>query len=250
MASLDRWLRAQSALRDLSRSLVQFVEDAERRGLRVWLGCANDHGWTELPSDAQPVLIPQELADRIAHGRLLKGIAEERYGLALDAAGFFLSEPCTIAAGYTYFGTRPHGAVHGGATPQEVAVSGWWATNAPLPKPLDLGVEIVGQIRRAVAANQAVLRLHNPNPAPIDVAVIDLKPLAIREPDLPLTITDGGTAEIEANCDASAARDTLQVAGKICWRWRGQSQSQSVRMQVATVGAAEADQGFEGMFDV
>lgn len=250
MASVERWLRAQSAVRELARSLAKFAEDAERRSQRVWLGCINDHGWTELPSDAQAVPLPPELTECIAHGRLLKGVTAEQYGLSLDAAGFFLSEPYTVAPDYTYYGTRPHGAVHGGATPQEVAVSGWWVTNGPVEEPLDLGVELVGSIRRAVTANQAVLRLHNPNQIAVEVLQVELVRLTIREPTLPLSINSGGIVQIKVNCDASGVQDALRVEGKIRWRVRNRSKSQEVHMQVATVGAAETDRDFESMFDV
>jgi hypothetical protein len=250
MPALDRWLRAHSAVLDLGRSLKHVMRDAEQRGLTLWLGLVSDHGWTELPATAPSVPIPDDLLERVAHGRVLKGIADERYGLPLDASAFFLAEPYTLAATYGYYGSRPHGAVHGGATPQEMAVFGCWATNAQVPRPLDLGVEVVGEVARGLRGNPAVLRVRNPNTVAVDVLGIELDRVSLGDIRWPVRINAGGQVELSAVCDASTARNALAVCGRMPWRWRGQSQLQTIQMQVPTTGAAEADRGFEGMFDV
>ena len=88
----------------------------------------------------------------------------------------------TIATGYSYLGRRPHGAVHGGATPQETVVFGFWATTLSVTALADLGLTVTGTVRRAVKDNAVVVRLVNPNAEAVMVHRAVLHGLQIRGP--------------------------------------------------------------------
>ncbi|MGQ9732663.1 MAG: hypothetical protein ACUVX8_15505 [Candidatus Zipacnadales bacterium] len=250
MLSLKRWQSAHRAILQLGESLSQFLEEAKKRGLMLWLGVINDHGWTELPAAAQALAVPENLLNNVEHGRILRGIADERYGIPVERDSYFLTESYTISSTYGYYGNRAHGAVHGGATPQEMAVCGWWMTNFELSGPSDLGIEVIGKVKRQLPDNPVRLRLSNYNDETVDVTRINIDRIRFPNLRLPITIGAGGSAELVAVCDASDVRSsTLTITVQLCWHWHGLSKVQDTRMDIPTEGAAETVPDFERMFD-
>lgn len=247
MPALQRWLGAYRIARQVAEKVDECFRAAEERSLPLWLGCINDHGWTELPEEAEAVGLPDDLAASVDHARVIRGSAEETYGFALDRGEFFLPESCTVAAGYRYFGTRPHGAVHGGATPQEMAVFGFWLTNTEAPKLEDIGIEILGEVRRGRAHNSVYLRISNPNAAVVQVTALRLTGVGCCEDALPATIGPRDAVDLKAVCDASSAKELLTLTGRIDWQSSGTCRSQDVELRLETVGAARAVSEFEDM---
>jgi len=251
MTALDRWLQSYHLMMELADALRPLLRRAVHEGVPLWLGCASDHGWTELPAEASRVDIPDELANDTTHRRVIAGTADDSFGIALPASRFFLSDDYTAARGYTYLGRHPHGAVHGGLTPQEVAVYGFWLTTAPVAATADLILQIAGEVRRAVSRNRALLQLNNPNAEAVVVTAIDLDTVTPMPNGLPLSIEAMAVGDLSVVCDASGCTDMLPVLGTICWHTEsGRRCTQGVDFKVPTTGAATTNRDFENMFKV
>lgn len=251
MGNLDRWVQAHAALDGIAEGVCSFVRETKARNVPVLLGFVSDHGWTELPEGASVVAIPQELADQSTHRRVITGIADPSYGIPLPQHQYFLPADVTVASGYGCFGRRPHGAVHGGATPQETVVFGFWATTLPIAPMLDLGVCVAGVVRRAVRDNEVALKIANPNNEPVTVRRVALERISLSKSALPVQIEPSAVVELPVLCDASGATGPVGVSGSVSWSTgSGRARRQSVAMSVATTGAAETDSRFESMFDM
>ncbi|MGD9497430.1 MAG: hypothetical protein AB7Y46_14110 [Armatimonadota bacterium] len=251
-ASLDRWLDCYEVVATLGEHLKTLVRKAQAESVPLWLCCASDHGWTELPSCACGAELPPGVDDKaISHHRVVAGTAQATYGIALPSSQFFLPEDYTIARGYSYLGRRPQGAVHGGATPQEIAVYGFWLTTAPTGRPDDLVLEIAGEVRRAMKHNEVELLVSNPNREDVAVSEVCLERVAISHGRLPLTVPALGSGGLSVVCDASGCREAFPVSGTLAWQTSsGTRRIQRVEFSVPTRGAATTDPKFEDMFEV
>lgn len=252
MASLERWLDCYEAVATLAEDLKALVDRAQTQSVPLWLCCASDHGWTEVPSSACGTDLPACVDEKtISHRRVITGTAEPTYGIPLPRSQFFLPQDYTVCQGYSYLGRRPHGAVHGGATPQEVAVYGFWLTTAPTGRPDDLILEIVGEVRRAVKHNEVDLVVSNPNREAVVVSEVCLERVAISHGRLPLTVPALGSGGLSVVCDASACREAFAVSGTLAWQTSsGTRRTQRVEFSVPTRGAATTERKFEDMFEV
>ncbi|MBC7289040.1 MAG: hypothetical protein H5T86_13585, partial [Armatimonadetes bacterium] len=256
MNPVQRWTHAYVAAVNSGRCLARLCRDARSRGLQVVLGCVNDHGWTELPAGVTRVLpLPERLDSVVCHGRVVIGaeLPKSDTVFVLDPMGFFLSEPATVASGYSCFAQRPPGAVHGGATPQEVAAFGFWVTNAAsteIEVPL---VEIEGTIRRGVPDNPVEVRVINAGREPITVVEVAGPRIATREGgdiSLPAELGSGQRVTLPAVCDARGVRGDIRLSIEVTWCHRGVRRQATVELQRPTTGAAVTDEGFEDMFDL
>lgn len=248
---LLRWLGAAEALDGLMKQLSDIVVCAQEANTELLIGCVSDHGWSEVPRDATQLRIPDELADRVSHGRVLDGHLDAAVGHPLERRQYYLEKDCTIASGHTVLGRRPQGAVHGGATPQEAVVYGFWATTSPLSSVDDLGFEINGTIRRAVATNSVQVTITNPNPEPVTVSTLVLDGLTLAPGTLPITIEGGRSQQAPADCPCPGRDRRITLRGTIEWTPRnGARRRQVLEIVLPTVGAAESDQAFEDMFQI
>lgn len=247
---LSRWLGAAEALDELRGQLKDVVALAIEADTDLLIGCVSDHGWSEVPRNAVLLRVPDELADRVSHCRVLDGQLESGLGNPLERHRYYLEDDCTIASGYSVLGRRPQGAVHGGATPQESVVYGFWASTSRVSLADDLGFEISGTIRRAVATNPLQINICNPNPESVTVLDVALAGLSLATGILPFTIEAGGTQQVAANCNCPGQDRSILLRGAIEWTPRdGARQRQVVEITLTTVGAAESDQAFEDMFE-
>lgn len=248
---LARWLGAAEALDELLGQLEGVVTLAADADTELLIGCVSDHGWSEVPRDAVPLQIPDGLADRVSHGRVLDQHLDAALGNPLERHLYYLEEDCTIASGYTVLGRRPQGAVHGGATPQEAVVYGFWASTIGQPTADELGLEISGTIRRAVATNPVQVTISNPNPEPVTVSAVALAGLWMESGALPITVDGGRSQQVPADCPCPGQDRSIALRGTIEWTPRdGARRRQVVGIVLPTVGAAESDQAFEDMFKI
>lgn len=249
---LERWTSAWVAIEKLAASLRGAIQNARHDNVSLWLGCVSDHGWTELPAEADVRQLPDELAKLEDHRRVLWRVGDEQYGHVLQADMHYLTENCTIARAYTCFQRRAQGAVHGGATPQEVTCGGFWLTTRAarqIYEPPALRLEIVGDVMRRRQQNPVSLRLHNPTETEARVSAIWLGGIAVAE-GFPLAVEPHGWAELPANVDASAVDEPmLSVEVTVRWAQHSSSYDQRLNLQVPTRGAATRSKEFEDMFD-
>jgi hypothetical protein len=253
MTPLRRWteclLRAQAVADEVS-ALLKRAEDS---GTSVWVGCISDHGWTELPQSACRVLVDEELTDCIQHGRVLKGTATPASGHALKAEQHFVEQDCTMATGYSYMGPRPRGAVHGGATAQEITVRGLWLTNSNRADMQDLMVQAVGPVIRRRGRNPVTLRITNPNSSPAKIESIDIMHIHTQQVSWPVGIPPHASAEMAVLVDASGFTDEqVQVEGTIVWLLDvptgATRHRQPARIVLTATGAALSNKAFDDMF--
>ncbi len=251
MAALKRWTESYLQMEKVGEVLRNLFTNATQQDLGLWVGCISDHGWSELPASASQIDIPETLLSNVNHGRVLTGIADEDYGWALEPSKFFITEACTLAKGYGYFGRCPQGAVHGGATPQEVATLGVWLANTELKTFQKLVLQVQDRVVPGVVDNQITLRIINPNEEPVQVHKVSVPCLSIEEPDWPVELAGGAHCDLCALCDASSVRaDYLDLSGNVTWDSEGQRHTQSVALRVPTVRAAQTVKSFEDMFRV
>ncbi|NDK17242.1 MAG: hypothetical protein GW911_34885 [Armatimonadetes bacterium] len=162
---------------------------------------------------------------------------------------FFVPEPWTVASGYRYFGTRPRGAVHGGLTPQELAVWGQWLTTTENEESLPLSLRLEGQLLRGHESCAAELVLDNPNRRPVELRAVRLDRVQPEAAVAGATLDAGQSRRFQCTCDLRGVRDEFLLRGDLQWVARGSVQTQAVDQRVNTRGAATADTDFERMFD-
>lgn len=210
-----------------------------------------DHGYSVLSDTiGRSVEVPEGVDS--CHGRVAMGrIAAAGCDGAVELEGeeYMLPHDVTVARGYNYIGSRPRGAVHGGLTPQEVAVPVFALSTEPPAAVAGLLVELKGEVQRKQSENTISAVLYNPNDRAAKVYGLNLR-LTKTVSTLPITIEPGGTEEIELSVDASEARsETLELSGTVAFEVLGQQGSVIVTETVATTGAAVTDTAFEDMFD-
>lgn len=246
---LQRWLGAAEALEALIPQISAVLKRAREEGLELWLGCISDHGWTELPAQTPKIEVPAEKEKEITHGRVLKGEYEHNYTKVLPAAPYFLPDTYTIASGYSVFGRKPQGAAHGGATPQEVVVYGFWATTASLTPSLQLGFEVHGTIRRKVSCNPVNIVVSNPFNQKIEVFRLHFPELQV-ETNWPLLLEAQAQLSLPAKFVRETSDNYVFLRGTIEWGTEGLARhSQKIEISLPTSGAAKSDESFESMFE-
>ncbi|MCI5119072.1 MAG: hypothetical protein D3913_14250 [Candidatus Electrothrix sp. LOE1_4_5] len=151
------------------------------------LVACSDHGYTVLPENA-PVLditSEQKIKTRTVYGTLSvdrkdRSPQDQEQVWPLPADLYGLRQDMMIPRGYTCFARRPHGATHGGCTPQEMAVPWFFfteRTTQPM-QPLDYTLE--GEIYRKRDKNPLTVNLSNPNAYPVTVIELAL-PQAVQK---------------------------------------------------------------------
>ncbi len=246
---LRRWLGVAAALEDLSHKVSAVLKRAREEGIELWLGCISDHGWTELPAQPPKIEVPPDQEKEITHGRVLKGEFEHNHAQVLPASQYFLPDTYTIASGYAVFGRKPQGAVHGGATPQEVVVYGFWATTASLTPSMPLGFEVHGTIRRKVPCNPVNIVLSNPFNQKIEVFRLHFPELQV-ETNWPLFLEAQEKLSLPAQFMRETSDNYVFLRGEIEWGAEGAARhSQKIELSLPTTGAAKRDESFESMFE-
>jgi len=241
----QRWLGVMEEVDRLTTGILDAVRQQGDEPLAV--GCLSDHGWTELPDSAEPLSIPEGAV--CSHGRVLRGAYCMPGAAVVGSDEFFVPEPWTVASGYRYFGTRPRGAVHGGLTPQELAVWGQWLTTTENEESLPLSLRLEGQLLRGHESCAAELVLDNPNRRPVELRAVRLDRVQPEAAVAGATLDAGQSRRFQCTCDLRGVRDEFLLRGDLQWVARGSVQTQAVDQRVNTRGAATADTDFERMFD-
>ncbi|MCI5130561.1 MAG: hypothetical protein D3904_03345 [Candidatus Electrothrix sp. EH2] len=175
---------------------------------------------------------------------------EQVWPLPADLYG--LRQDMMIPRGYTCFARRPHGATHGGCTPQEMAVPWFFfteRTTQPM-QPLDYTLE--GEIYRKRDKNPLTVNLSNPNAYPVTVIELALpqelqKALRIIS-SFPLNLKENTPTEVEMSFDASGVLEQkITISMKCRLKSMAGELKQELSVTVPTTGAmsTEFDDDFE-----
>lgn len=252
MASLDRWLETIRRLSSLIEPIGGLARAARERAIEMTVGCISDHGWTELPADARVMELPADVLESVHHARVAKGQAPRGSGLALTREGWYLPDDYTVASGYSYYSRRPHGAVHGGATPQETAVLGFWLTTRPgvVDTVPALSIELDGEVRRNHPSNVAVLVIRNHSSTDLHVQEVRFRRLRAESGEVPVRLGGGGSVRIRCTLDATGAGETLLLAGEVVATNAYGTHRVVASVALSTSGALRTQEAFDNMFDV
>lgn len=252
MPSLDRWLETIRRLSSLIEPIGGLARAAQERGIEMTLGCISDHGWTELPEKARLVELPAEALESVHHARVADGYALRGSGLALTREEWYLPDDYTVASGYSYYSRRPQGAVHGGATPQETAVLGFWLTtrSGVADVVAALSIELEGEVRRNHPSNVAVLVIRNHSSTDLQVQEVRFRRLRAESGEVPARLGGGESVRIKCTVDAAGAGETLLLAGEVVATDLHGTHKVAASVALGTSGALRTEEAFDSMFDV
>ena len=222
-------------------------------GTELSIVITSDHGFSELP-DGNKVLAISEDEWSIDHNRLLinnekeNPSPEDYLHISKEMLGGG-SSSFYVARGYRTVGNRPKGAVHGGITPQEVIIPVLFIDSSVDSTFKSLGVAISGEVRRG-RSNHISVEIFNNNSFPVTVKALDLRLVTVS--DLcNRRIMPGETAVVVATIDGSRLKEeVVSITGAVSLSYKGRDIMDNFEYQVATIGAATADQSFEDEFDV
>jgi hypothetical protein len=219
-------------------------------GKGIYVIIVGDHGYTVLPRESKTIDVCEDTI--ISHGRAVEGIIdldEDSCWVVRDNVGM-LKQNYTIARGYRYLGSRPRGAVHGGMTPQELAVPVLVASRQKVETPMDLAIVIEGPIRRRRRVNPISIEIANPNRFPVIVNEVKLHLVEILG-HTPQKINASSKLSLDAIFDSSNIyEENVEVRGVISYILNGRDRANLVEMSIKTEGAAIVDKAFEDEFDV
>lgn len=216
-------------------------------GKKLNIVITSDHGYTEIPENINVVPVSGKSKCRSAF------LAEESFptGKCWELAPedlFGLRKRMAIPWGYDCFGSRPKGAVHGGATPQEMAVP-WVAVSRSRPTPLvPLGLSLEGVIHRRQEGNPLVLRVSNPNPHWVKVLQIQIPSITFDGP-VQLDVGPHAVKTVQCQFDASdVTTNFVEISGNYSMQRMGEKRTEQITLHVETTGAMSSE--FDDDFDV
>lgn len=227
---------------------IQKYEDYHRGSLTVII--TGDHGYTVLPKSAKGIVAPD--SEHAHHGRVYEGKLQE------DSNNFFVIESSigkldrtyTVTRGYNYFNPKPHGAVHGGITPQELAVPVIIFSRKGIREFHEISINIEGEIRRGLADNPILVRFSNPNRFSVNIKDVSLHLVDLKTP-LPIRIPPQEDVTLDAIFNASKVEDlTVEVFGEVSSEGLGRKKDKTVRLELQTIGAAVISREFEDEFEI
>jgi hypothetical protein len=208
---------------------------------------ASDHGYTEIPDSIKVIHSSAKAKSRSAVA------AEEEFSSGevweLTPADLFgLHKKMAIPWGYDCFGSKPRGATHGGATPQEIAVP-WIVVNRSKPTPLfPLMVYLEGPIYRRQKENSLVLCISNPNAHSVKVLQIQLQWITFDGP-VHLKVGPHAVKKVPCRFDASdIGTNFVEILGNYSVQRMGEMRTEQIRLKVETAGAMSSE--FNDDFDV
>jgi hypothetical protein len=222
-------------------------------GTELSIVITSDHGFSELP-DENKVLPVSEDEWSIDHNRLLinnekeNPSPEDYLHISKEMLGGG-SSSFYVARGYRTVGSRPKGAVHGGITPQEVIVPVLFIDSSVDTTFKSLSIAISGEVRRG-RSNSISVEIFNSNNFAVTVKALDLRLVTVS--DLcNRRIMPGETAVVSATIDGSRIKEeVISITGAVSLSFKGRDIMDNFEYQIATIGAATADQAFEDEFDV
>ncbi len=253
LSEFRRRAKMEKTLANIARELAEAAEaltqmHGESRPVTILVSA--DHGYTVLPrANDRGLDVPD---DGVAcHGRVLLGRMDNvnpEDAFVAKSADFLLPEDVAIARGYNFFGPRPRGAVHGGMTPQELAVPLLVMSAAAPPHIVDLHVEFSGEPHRQRSDNLVTATVLNPNDYPVRLMSLKLR-LAQLVSKLPVSVEPDGEATLELLVDASDVRsETVRLVGSITFEVFGQMRTVELDETIRTIGAAITPTDFDSMF--
>ncbi len=238
-------------LRDIADALGSAAELIERRCPEApTVAIVGDHGYTCLGRDVgRGILIADGV--KATHGRAAyPPVGHPADSVAvLQAEDFMLREEVAVARSYHYFEPRPRGAVHGGMTPQELAVPLIVVSTVQPESLRDLEIIVSGSVIRGRRENEIEIKVTNSNRQGALLQSLRLRLTRIVS-TIPAEIPAEGMHTITAVVDGSSVTSSeIVLSGAMHWKAAGREQTTHVEARVSTQGAAATEQEFERLFE-
>lgn len=235
-------------VKKMANSLKDAVEITQQLyGKKLLIAILSDHGYTELPKNAQIIPMSAKTKHRSAQIGANESMPSENTWI-LKSDLFGLKHSMVIATGYACFGSMPKGATHGGCTPQELAVPCITVSSEAYQPLLPIAVSIEGNIHRRRRENPINLSITNPNPHGVTVTSLNFKTIDISR-HLPIHIDPGGVKKICLNLDASDIQSSVyEISGEFVIESFAETKTGALHLQVPTFGAMSTE--FDDEFDL
>jgi hypothetical protein len=253
LRQFSRKRKYSNHVRKQAEEIVQCLKeykDLYGKSLKVVI--CSDHGYTIIPKDAEVIKVT---AEKIGKTRTLSGHKPEHiedlptqrvWKLHPDLC--FLNEEMIVPRGYACFNSRPHGATHGGCSPQEMAVP-WFVLSDEEPLVFEpLCFSFLGDIYRKRSENDVVLNISNPNSFAVIVVEMEI-PGIETSPSLPIKIGKNDTQNFHSSFNASSMSEN-NIDFSIRYRVKSMAGEleKSLIIKVPTKGAMSTD--FDDDFDI
>ncbi|MBF0103011.1 MAG: PglZ domain-containing protein [Desulfobacterales bacterium] len=164
------YLRQKKYSEYLKKQAAEIVEAAnlieDLHNIYTLIMVGSDHGYTLLPKTAE--MIQLNITERVkARSLYMSEVDKKSLDMesvwVLQSDMFGLNEEMAVPLGYRYFNKRPKGAIHGGASPQELAVP-WILFSHKKPElMIPISFIIEGEIHRRRPENNVniVITVHS-----------------------------------------------------------------------------------------
>lgn len=223
------------------RYAVEEYERLHESGLKIVI--VGDHGYLPIPKHFNKLSIDDAVPYH--HGRIAEGIEMEGC-YSINQAGVIYS----VAKGFNIVGKKPRGCVHGGLTPDEVAVPFMILSTNPPSEPLKPSLFLDGEIKRHYSDCQFTIEITNPNKYKLSIFAVEIDFVKLIDP-LPIEILPGSTGRLSGILDATNIEDVEVVLRyQIKSSCLGQDNNKIGVITLKTKGAALTDRTFEAEFDV
>ena len=239
-------------IRKQAETIIQCMKDfKDMYGKSLQVVVCSDHGYTVIPKDASILEVPT-----INNGKTRTILSSDVVNLkTLDEKNIWklnphlygLSHEKIIPRGYACFNKRPHGATHGGCSPQEMAVP-WFVFNEEKPAALkNLIFSFEGEIFRKRKENHLTINISNPNNYKITIIEMEIKGMDVSSV-LPLTINKNAIGTFQCPFNASAiAESHVNFSIKYYLKSLAGKSEEIFNIKVPTTGAMST--GFDDDFD-
>ncbi len=240
-------------VRQQADEIVQCLKDfKDLYGKSLKVVICSDHGYTILPKDAEVIKVT---ANKISKTRTLSGHKPEhienlpaQHVWKLHADLYGLNEEMIVPRGYACFNSRPHGATHGGCSPQEMAVP-WFVLSDKKPTAFEsLSFSFGGDIYRKRSENEVLLNISNPNSYAVTVVEMEISGI-VTSSFLPIKIGRNDTQKIHSSFNASTIGEN-NIDFSIRYRVKSMAgeAEKRLKIKVPTKGAMSTD--FDDDFDI
>ncbi|MCK5014603.1 MAG: hypothetical protein KAS66_12355 [Candidatus Omnitrophica bacterium] len=216
-SGLSPYIRRKKYADYVKKQATAIAESAELAkdlyGATLLISVSSDHGYTVIPRNAPIISVPSS-----AKKAKIRSLYTDEVDLPenfdrkqvwlLKPDMFGLNREMAIPCGYSCFAKRPKGAIHGGCTPQEMAVP-WFIMSSQKPETFHpLVFAIKGEIFRKRKDNSLTINISNPNNYPVSIVKCDIKGIDISS-RIPLRIHKRSIDKIVTTFNASGITDNI-----------------------------------------
>lgn len=234
----------KNALDKLALNINYAVQEYERlHENKLEIIIIGDHGYLPLPQHFNKLSVDDSILCN--HGRVIvDNEIDGCYYLKLHNKNYSLTK------GFNIVGKKPRGCVHGGLSPDELAVPFMMFSTTPPATLLKPSLSLDGEIKRRQSECPCIIEITNPNSNKLYVSKIVIDFVRLFD-DIPIEIPPCSTKKITGILDASNIDDAeITLRYQLKSTCLGQDNNVTGSILLKTKGAALVDKAFEEEFNV